>query len=525
MRDLSRVVILDWLFSGTGERWTAHSDHLSETDRATARAILESQHSAKWDGLLRALEQAYGVAKGQPGVLADGQSHERVLTSLDRSFDPGELRGATFAAAFEDLLDRAYASTYPAHPEFEPGDQEVRLPELRAVRDHLVRAMEHPDKRVPLEGDVKAVRRVANALGVGYAAETAFIFGDDRFTPWGNELAKAIGREDRGSAPVTAGDLRRWIDAVHPPAGLRREVSDLVIIAWALLRQRAWYHYGAPIDAPDPGKVADTVELRQLPMPTQGEWEAAVEAAGAIFGVHEARLLTPQRLASLTEKVRERTSELTGPATALTEHIEQAYERLGIHTDGAGRSGDRLRTARDAADLLIALRPLDDLELVRRLGDVNGRRDALGTSLTAATSVAEALRGFPWERLDPLRKAPEGDATARTILDGLASAIADDEIVQRASQALQKAEKATFDWATAQRPPSPPSPPVPDDGPNFNRAGDVPVDPPKPGSTVADRGGRRITRDSNPDVVIDELRSFLRTHRSQDVTVQWWVNE
>ena len=37
MRDVRRLVILDWLLTGTGERWKTHADHLSEVDRAQAQ--------------------------------------------------------------------------------------------------------------------------------------------------------------------------------------------------------------------------------------------------------------------------------------------------------------------------------------------------------------------------------------------------------------------------------------------------------------------------------------------------------
>lgn len=517
MRDLRRLVILDWLFEGTGERWASHADHLSETDRATARAILEGHHRSLRDSLMRALEQAYGIVRPAPGILLDEAGSERVLTSLDRSFDPGSPRGSSFASAFADLIDRAFSATYPAHPRFEPGDVEVTLKELRQVRDHLVRAVEHPDKRVPLEGDVASVRRVANALGVGHAAENAFIFGDDRFT-WGSELAKALGREGKAEATsISVADMRRWIDAIEPAHGLRPEVSDLIIIAWALLRQTAWYQHGAPIDPPDPGKVLPTMELRRLPLPTQTEWEDAVAAAGTLFGINEARFLTPPRFASLTQQVREKATSLAPTARALVEQLERAYSSLGISTDVEVRSRDRLSTARTAAELLQTLRQLDGIELVRRLGQVNGTRDALGASMSQADTVVTALERFRWERLEPLKAST--DTEARAILESLGRAITADQIVIRAESALTEAEDATFRWATAQRPVTPPLTPA-DSPAGRPTADDVDLD--LPGT----RGGsRRVARGSSPDRVLDELRSFLQTHQQQDVEVWWRVVE
>ncbi|MGH3304058.1 MAG: hypothetical protein ACRDOK_20750, partial [Streptosporangiaceae bacterium] len=60
MTDVRRLVILDWLLSGTGDRWTSHADHLSEVDRVQARAILESQQRALRDGLRRVIQECYG---------------------------------------------------------------------------------------------------------------------------------------------------------------------------------------------------------------------------------------------------------------------------------------------------------------------------------------------------------------------------------------------------------------------------------------------------------------------------------
>ena len=67
MRDVRRLVILDWLLSGTGERWTTHADHLSEVDRAQARAILESQRTGLREALRRAVQECYGAAAPVPG--------------------------------------------------------------------------------------------------------------------------------------------------------------------------------------------------------------------------------------------------------------------------------------------------------------------------------------------------------------------------------------------------------------------------------------------------------------------------
>ena len=172
MREVRRLVILDWLLSGTGERWARHADHLSEVDRAQARAILESQRTGLREALRRAVQECYGAAAPSPGTLAEDAAHDRVLVSLDAGFSPAAPVGADLAAAFGNLVDQAFTATYPGHPRFEPGEVEVTVRDLAAVYAHVERAVADPERRVRLEGDIAAVRRVANALQVGMAGET-----------------------------------------------------------------------------------------------------------------------------------------------------------------------------------------------------------------------------------------------------------------------------------------------------------------------------------------------------------------
>ncbi|MFK5635992.1 hypothetical protein [Ornithinimicrobium sp. LYQ103] len=517
MRDLRRLVILDWLLEGAGDRWASHADHLSEVDRATAKAILQAQHSSHWDALRRALEQAYGVISPAPGVLLDEGGDAPALSSLDLSFDPGEPRGTSLAAAYRDLVDRAYSATYPGHPEFDPGDVEVRPAELRAVHAHLVRAMSDPQKRVRLEGDASAVRRIANALGVGTAAETHFIFGDDRFSPWGGELARAAGAAGVGDEPVKVADLRRWIDGIRPPKGLRPEVSDLVILAWGLLRQRSWTHHGTPIEAPQPGKLLPEMELRLQPMPTEVEWTAAVRGAAELFGIPASPFLTPPAVATLTEQVREKSKSLTGAAQRLVGEVERAYGRLGLSTDAAGRTADRLATARTAVALVNSLQHQDGVQLVRRLGEAieDGRGTAVGTSLAQADQVAGALSRFQWNRLEPLREAD--DDQAPKILSRFQGGLTSDEIVTRAADAVKRADDDAYGWAVTRWPPDP----GPDPGPDPDL---VPikivkkVDPITGGATFAvESRGRDARR------VVSKLQSFMAEHADEQVEVSWRV--
>ncbi len=523
MRDVRRLVVLDWLLGGAGERWTTHADHLSEVDRVQARAILETQRSALRGGLRRTVQEAYGAASPTAGTIIDDPAHDRVLLSLDRGFTPASPVGADLASAFGNLIDQAFASTYPGHPRFEPADTEIAVRDLAAVYAHIERAVGDRDGRVRLESDVAAVRRVVNALHVGRAGETHYVFGDDGFTTWGTEFERAAARDGlQPHDPVEVSRLRAWIDAMRPELGLRDEVADLVVLAWAALRQRAWYHHGAAIPAPKPGQSRPEMELRTEPLPTPDDYRLAVGRAAAVFGLVANPYLTAPAVAELTERLRTDVVARVDVATALVPKVEDAYAKLGL--DPASTSG-RLATARAVAVLLGRLRTsADRVTLVEGLAQAQlPMTDAAAAkSLSTATGVAELLSGYRWDRLRPLLDAEAGsDEAARKaagILSALRSAVMADEMTTGVRTALDASGDAVFAWMAdrARTPPAvvpPVVPPLP--GPD-----DVPlVLPGRP------RGNATRQKGASAQLVLDQLGAFLAEHAGEQVAVEWRVSE
>ena len=520
MREVSRLVILDWLLTGTGERWNAHANHLSEVDRAQAKGILEGQRDALRQSLREAVQQAYGAAREKPGTLAEDSAHDRVLVSLDPSFAPASPVGADLGAAFGNLVDQAFTATYPAHPRFEPPGIEVSVRDLLAVYSHVERAVADPDGRVKLEGDIQAVRRVANPLGVGYAAETHFLFGDDRFTPWGAAFERGLARD--GLQPqdtVTVGRLRDWIDAIRPAMGLRNEVADLVILAWAALRQRAWYLHGAPVPPPRPGALQSAMELRPEPMPTPNDWAKATSRAESLFGLRVNPYLNTTAVTELMTKVRDHVEPLLGSAGELVPQLERAYRQLGLPEGGARR----LATARAAAslteDLERAAAAGNRVRLVETLAETQlpGTEAAIASSLRTAGAVTGALRAFSWDRLAPLRTAAERPSEARGqaaahILNGVRDALDADEIAQSLPRVLRETDDAIFDWLAAGQPTPPPPPPPPGPGPGPQRP-------------AASSGSKTRVQGTPNIALITELDQFLHEHAEEDVIVEWRVLE
>ena len=450
----------------------------------------------------------------------DGDAaHDRTLVSFDRTFAP-------VSPSAPILVRRsATSSTRRSQPPTRRTRSSSRLAS-RSVRDlvtvyaHVDRAVADPEGRVELEGDIAAVRRIAGPLGIGHAAETDFLFGDDQFVPWGAQFERAGPRRPGVARRRQVGrHLRPWINAVRPAMGLRDEVADLVILAWAALRQRAWYLHGAPISPPPrPGAIRPDMELRPEPMPEPTDWARAASRTESLFGLHVNPYLNTTAVTDLAASVSGKVDVFASSAPGLVPELEQAYRQVGL----AMGQRDRLATARAAAELVAELQRAaaagNRVRLVETLARTTlpGTEASLANSLKQASAMREALRGFRWERLAPLREAAvrgadERDRSAARILATLSDALEADEIAQALGRALNEADDAIFAWlADGQPPPPPPLPPGP--GPGPDRA-------------AAPNGGGIRAKGAPDAAVLSELGEFLRGHPNERVVVEWRVVE
>ena len=143
MKDVSRLVVLNYLLEGSGDRYASYADHLSETGRVQARLILQAQREALRHSVSRAIQVAYDVESPLPGNndVVNDVAHPDVLSSLTPTFTPRPPAGGTLQQAFQSLVNEAFASTYPGHPRFEPGDTEVKSSELSKVYAYVEQAL------------------------------------------------------------------------------------------------------------------------------------------------------------------------------------------------------------------------------------------------------------------------------------------------------------------------------------------------------------------------------------------------
>lgn len=454
MRDLSRLVVLDWLLGGQGERWEQHANHLREQDRVLAKNILEGQRNTLLRTIGDAIQQAYGAATPGRANLVDDPAHDRELFSLARSFTPQRPVGATLGKAFDHLVEQAWDRTYPDHPRFDLDGALVRNRDLALVKRHIDAAMNDPDRRVPIDGDARILRRVANPAQIGQVSETHYVLGDP-YLPWATDLDKALARRGSPDEPVTVSQAREWLEALG--RGLTDPVADLVIIAWAALRQRVWFAHGAVQSiAPNPGELNAAMELRTQEMPTSEEWEAARAAAGFVFGLTAHPYLTPHAVAGLASDVRERAGGLREPARALVGSLEDAFRRAGVSDS---EDAPRLRTARTTNAIVDQLAVLGGVHLVRALAAVDLGNDpaAAGRSLVTAGTVASAVRGFRWDRLSDAQSTRKGEGEraefAARLLNDFSRRLRAEEKDQSIAEALRILDDDVFAFARFDRGP------------------------------------------------------------------------
>ena len=500
MEDLALLVKLDWLFTGSGDRWTENSDHLSATDRAQALGILQNLFSGTMTSFQNLLKQAFGIEPADPKrITAESQQFD-VLTSLSRDFDPAMPPAASLEDAFLKVVDQAFSAIYPYHPIFDPAADEVTARNFETVRDYVEKASTHRDGRVPTNpgNDRKVVRRVAGPLRVGKATEDHYLFGEDSFAYWAGELDRAA----HAATPLTIVALQQHIDSITPAWGLRPEARDLVISAWALLRKRAWFEAGGAITPPALGRMRPNIELRAEELPEQQAWDDARTNASKLFGYTMPRTyLTGANVADFATQVRAKANESISDLGYLIDELHAAHRRLDI---SAG-ANDRLVAARALRDFAEKLYGTSgNVAVIDAVASVElpVALTTAGHILNDAARDIRALRNFKWKLLEKLNegtgRSGEAGDHARLIWKSLQDAIS---IPGRSlSDELATGENKLVAWVVDAEP-------VPH----------RPVLPPPPPATEV------VLRDARDLASLEKTLSEALTEHGKQIHVHWWV--
>lgn len=425
-KKLGKFVILDFLL--TGDRYRQYAAHLSTQDQTLARTLLRNQRDMLRQGLLNALNAAFGLGSAaEEGIDASHEISEH-FQSLWPGFDPRPPAAPNLRTALEDLLFQALESQFPAHPEFEA---EIKTSDLKKVLDVAIEAARTEDGRVPVEKRVRAiVRPIANPLRLGEMAETHFVLGQHWKNHFNRKAAEAGGT-------LRVQQLREWID--QPKSmGLPKAVQDLLILVYAEQTGRSFYHRGLPVHEPAIEKLDNEMELREQVLPPEATWKSAVDRAGTLFGVAVSPLRNAANLADLESRVGEKVQQWRKPASELVARLRDKYPPFGLDAERS----PRMKTAVAAMTLLERLADSDGPNgVVEVLADaeVDTSEAAMGSSMETAAGVVTQLDHTEWVVFDDSRRPP--DSAIPEIRAEVAEALVADEYAVGLIATLRNAQR------------------------------------------------------------------------------------
>jgi|HubBroStandDraft_1064217.scaffolds.fasta_scaffold00063_38 hypothetical protein len=386
MQDLGKLVRIDALLAGSGDRLHDAARMLSASDREQARAVLKNQQSALQQRIRACVEVAYGIRPDGDGCIGTAVAADERFAPLD-DFKPLPPVAATMKDAVIALLDQLFDDRFPAHPMF---DEEVKTPILRRVLGSVQAASQQPDQRLHIDehADRKHLAALAVPLKLGTMSQTHLTLTRH----WADHFSKMDAREG-GDNALTAGRLRRWID--DPKLmGLQPEVQNLVILAFAAQADRTLARNGAPATG-SIERIEDNVELREQPLPEEGAWAKARDRSSRLFGFAPGELRKGATVAKLAADLRAAAAEKRPVLAALAAALKPRVGSFGVPT-----AAPRLVTLRAAEVLLAEISaPGDALATIAALAnaDLATGEDAVGRCLASAAELRDAIGVASWE--------------------------------------------------------------------------------------------------------------------------------
>ena len=499
-QDLGLLVRLDYIL--TENRFPTFVAHLTEVDRAAARAQLQNQRDILCGQLVSQLEMAYGLRGGGAEYLDSGNALE--ASEQFQALAPSLVLQPPVASNFREglvgLLDQALISQFPAHPVFED-DALLSKGPLTKVLEVIRAAARDPNGVAKVDpADRKHMLRVAVAMKLGDMGENRFQIGHS----WKQHFNKRLGQQGQAGKPLTVRRLRDWTDE-PTPMGLPQTVQDLVVLTFAEQTDRFFTLHGTPVGG-EIGSLNDEAVLHETELPKQDEWNTARDRAKHVFGLDSSPLLNAGNLAGLAANIRGVIEQCRSGVLALPTRLEAVKQQVwsGLSTC------QRLDTANEVAGLV---KQLDDarseVDAIKRLvgAQLKAKPAVLGASLKSAGTVEQALLRCDWKVFNSIRGLSYDRKTdAERIWQDLETCFAADELAVALIARFGSLRDEAIDLLA--RTPTPPPPPPP-----------PPIDPPPPPVTPPALALKRLYQRSQVegDVLPDWLSAdatidLLRVH-------------
>ena len=392
--------------------------HLNEVDRETARNQLQSQRDQLRNQIVARLEMAYGIRPGGEDYLDEGNSLEpsEQFRCLDGGVTLQPPAAANLQQGLLNLLDQALRQQFPAHPHF---DERISLTKgvVSKVLETVTSAVQSSEPSILVEASLRRpMALLANPLKLGEMGEQRFQLGQHWRMHFNQHAAQNPG-------PLTVGQLRKWIN-LPEPMGLPEILEDLIILSYAEQTNRVFKHYSGPANE-DLGALEDSMNLEEVSLPSEADWQVAAERTKSIFGVPVSPLLNATNVTHVSDALRQKAKEWTVPADALIDRLENLQNQRF-----PGADWTRLHTAREGLDLLKTLEGSSGNGLISKLAGfaLGSKPAALGVALSNAAKVNQLLEVTDWEIFDGIKGLGDERKDAATgIWENLADALNSDE--------------------------------------------------------------------------------------------------
>ena len=472
---------------------------LTADDRVHARAHLESRGQALTVRLREALKRAYGV--NSPDQADLGAPTDEQVIAFEHGLEPRISFGQPLRTALHRLCFQLLDHRYPDHPDFDQNGkgQEFKLAELETVVGAVDMATRDKVGRYEVpKADIPTLKKVANPLKLGVMHEAAFVLGHD----WEQLIERRAGRVTE----VTVRQLRAWVEEEQP--GLPGLIRDLVVVSYALQRDKAWLRAGQQIAMPELARLTDDMALRSQELPSEEEFERASERAAGIFGVTREPVLTTRATGAIAAGIRRAVGEMLPAAQSLGALLDKHARTLGLDNEAA-----RLATSRLITGLLDQLAgTTDPTATLRLLAAAELPRDTAiyRAHLTTASALAGELPRRNWAVLDDLAgRADSGaDAEAATIFDQLRRAARHDEHEVPLAAPLRRADDAALKLIMSRSA----MPPVA-----------LPADPPVDGDKDSPSAASRRVRAGGVPAVMAEIQAAAKANPDAELEITWRV--
>jgi hypothetical protein len=389
MEQLGRLVRLEHILNEN--RFQSFVNHLSDVDRAAARAQMENQRDSLAGQLRAQFEMAYGLRGGgadfvDSSNLLEGSDHFHALDGATALQPPA---ASSFREGLEGLLDQALRGQFPAHPMFAE-DALLTKNALLKIFDVAQEAIRSSDPSTLVSDAMtrKHMLRVAVPLKLGEMGENRFQIGQH----WKTHFERLI-HQHGGGQPVSVRRLREWIDQPNT-MGLPELLQDLVILIFAEQTNRSFSLHGNTVLV-ELGGLNNEMIVQETPLPDQAPWEIARVHARSIFGVDSSPLRNAANVAQLAADVRREMDQNHTAVAGLPERLKEAGEALGMNLEGC----DRWQAAEDVKSLIATLESAaDERALTTRLGEAELKvpEAALGASLKQSRAITDLLGLNEW---------------------------------------------------------------------------------------------------------------------------------